>query len=104
MRLERTARRFASAGEAAAIEERLFHARGRAAERRITVREAAEAADDVGVQLGPFQEIGIAQRADQRDGAFLIGKLFGMLERQIEEQPLRLRDALIEAARDGAVG
>ena len=42
-------------GEAAAVEEGLLLGRGGAAEHGVAVREAAEAADDVGVQLGPFQ-------------------------------------------------
>ena len=51
--------------------------------------EAAEAADDVGVQLRPFQQVGIAGRAKQREAALLIGERLGMLERQVEEAAAR---------------
>src|SRR4029079_18175799 len=69
------------------IKERLFLGRRGAAERSITVREAAEPADDVGVQLGPFQEIGIAGRSKKRAAFLLVGHQFRMLERQVEKLP-----------------
>ena len=56
--------------------------RGRA---RLAVREAAEAADDVGVDSAHFNAVGVADRAVERDAALLVGEVFRMLERQIEE-------------------
>ena len=53
------------------------------------MREAAEAADDVGVHLGPFERLGVARSAIERDTALLVGERFGMLERQVEEATLR---------------
>ena len=41
-------------------------------------------------------------RAVERDAALLVGDLFRMLERQVEERAFRHRDCLIEPARDCA--
>ena len=68
------------------------------------MREAAEAADDVGVQSCPFQQIGMVQRTHQGEAALLVGKVFRVLEREIEEQPLPRRNALVETLRDRTVG
>src|SRR5262249_29385037 len=88
--------------ESAAVEEGLLFRRRDAAEQLVAVREAAEPADNVRMQLGPFDRIGIAARAVERDAPLLVGNLFGMLQRQIEESALRHREALVEAARDRA--
>ena len=93
-----------STRKAAAVEERLLLGRGGAAEHGVAVREAAEAADDVGVQLGPFEGVGVAARAVERDAALLVGERLGMLERQVEEAALRHRDLPVEAASDRARG
>ena len=77
--------------EAAAVEKRLFLGRGGAAEHGVAMRKAAEPADDVGVQLGPFHEVGVAGRAEQRDAALLVGERLGVLERQVEELPVGQR-------------
>src|SRR5882757_9631319 len=86
----------------AAVEEGLLLHRGGAAERFIPMREAAEAANDIGVMLGPFGRIRVAARAIEGDAALLVGEIFRMLERQIEEHPLGGRDGLVEATRDRA--
>src|SRR5438874_11664378 len=68
------------------------------------MRESSEAPDDIGVQLGPAGKVGITERAHKRDGALLIGQVFGVLEGEIEEQAFGRRDFLIELARDRALG
>src|SRR5262249_54983779 len=80
-----------SAREAAAVEERLLLRGGCAAEHGVAVGESAEAADDVGVQFRPFEGVGIAARAVERDAALLVGEILGMLERQIEERAFGYR-------------
>ena len=82
------AMRTPSAGEAAGVEKGLLVRCRSAAEHRVAMRETAEAADDVGVELGPFQQFGVARPRAQREASFLIGERFGMLERQIEELAL----------------
>src|SRR3974390_2367146 len=89
-----------SPGKSAGVEEGLLLRRGGAAERRVAMREAAEPADDVGMQLGPFDRVRVAGRAVERDAALLVGERFGMLERQVEEAALRHGKALVEAAVD----
>ena len=59
-----------------------------AAEHGVAVREAAEAADDVGVQLRPFQQLRRRRWRGTARAALLVGQRFRMLERQIEELPL----------------
>src|SRR5262249_9032320 len=71
---------------------------------RVAVRESAEATDDVGMSLGVFRELGVAVAARERDAAFLIGEIFRVLERQIEELALGVRDGSVELALDGAIG
>src|SRR5262245_20342148 len=58
-----------SPGEPAGIQKRLLFGRGGAAQYLVAVREAAEAADDVGVVLGIFQAVIVAERAVERDAA-----------------------------------
>src|SRR5712671_7003491 len=86
----------------AAVEECLLFRGGGTAEHGVAVREAAEPADDVGVMLGPFDRLRVVGRAVEGDAALLVGELFRMLERQVEEHPLGGRDELVEAARDRA--
>src|SRR5215475_8604434 len=68
------------------------------------MRETSESPDDIGVQLGPADKIGITECAHKPSGALLVGQIFGVLEGEIEKQPLRLRNFLIEPARDRAFG
>ena len=49
------------------------------------MREPAEAADDVGVNFRPFQVFGVSDRLVERDAALLVGEVFRVLERKIEE-------------------
>src|ERR1700716_3241602 len=65
----------------------LLHGRG-AAEHGVAVREAAEAANDIGMQFGPFDRIRVAGCAVESDAALLVGELFRVLERQVKEHPL----------------
>ena len=69
-----------SPGEAAASKKGLLLRRSRAAEDRIAMREAAEAADDVGVILGKGQTFLVAGGADQGKTALLIGQIFRVHE------------------------
>src|ERR1039458_6332790 len=75
-----------SAGEAAAVEEGLLLRRADPAEHRIAVREAAEAADDIGVPFRPFQAVGVIARAIERDRPFLISEFLRMHEWQRSEE------------------
>src|ERR1043165_3653309 len=90
-------------GEAAVVEELLLRRRGHAAEDRVAMRETAEAANNIGVDLGPFQAIGIARRFVKRQAAFLILHVFRMLERQIEEAA-QVGEGAVEAVENGAAG
>jgi hypothetical protein len=49
------------------------------------VRESAEATDDVGMLLGVFRELIVAVAARERHAPLLIGEIFRVLERQIED-------------------
>src|ERR1700704_284200 len=89
-------------GKAAIVQKSLLLRCGGAAEHGVAVREAAEPANDVGMQFGPFDRIGVAGCAVEGDAALLVGEIFRMLERQIEERPLGDRDDLVEAARGRA--
>src|SRR5450756_1769391 len=89
-----------SAGEAAAVEERLFLRGADAAEHRIAVPEAA---DDIGVPFRPFQAVGVVARAIERDRPFLISQLLRMHERQIEKAE-QVGKRAVEAVEDGAAG
>src|SRR4051812_21338587 len=68
------------------------------------MRETSEAPDDFGMQLCPAREVGIVERAHERDRALLVGEAFGVLERQIEEQALGRRDLSVESAHDCSSG
>ena len=93
-----------SARKPAAIEEGLLLRPGGAAQRRVAVREPPEATDDVGVSLGIFRELIVAVAAREREAAFLIDEIFRVLEWQIEELALDMRDLSVEPASDGATG
>ena len=54
--------------------------------------------------LGVFRELIVAVAARERDAAFLIGEIFRVLEWQIEELALDMRDLSVEPASDGAIG
>ena len=54
--------------------------------------------------LGVFRELIVAVAARERDAAFLIGEIFRVLEGQIEELTLDMRDLSVEPASDGAIG
>src|SRR5262249_61666324 len=85
------------------LQERDLLRRRSAPERKIAMREAAEAVDDRLVRLSPPGELGIAQRGHQRDAALLRLAVLGVLERQVEEHALVFREAGIEALGDGAL-
>src|SRR6516164_2999962 len=85
-----------SARKAAAIEEGLLLRPGGAAQRRVAVRKPSETTDDVGMLLGVFRELIVAVAARERDAAFLIGEIFRVLEGQIEELTLDMRDLSVE--------
>src|SRR5262245_10983138 len=93
-----------SARKAAGVEEGLLLRLGGAAQDRVAVREAPEAADDVGMSPGVSRELIVAIAARERHAAFLIGEIFRVLERQIEELALGMRDPPVEPASDGAIG
>src|SRR2546423_12857165 len=67
------------------------------------MRKAAEAANDVAVLFGVFQ-VGVVRRAVKLDATVLIGRVFRMHERQEEKAAQVLRDVLIVAALERAVG
>ena len=77
-----------SAGKAAVVEEGLLVRVRGAAQQRVAVREAAEAADDLGMVLGIFREFIIAIGARQLQASFLIGYILRVVEWQIEELAL----------------
>jgi hypothetical protein len=52
---------YASALETAAVEEGLLLGRGLPSKHRIAMRKAAEPADDVGVDVRPFEIVFVAQ-------------------------------------------
>src|SRR5262249_43872629 len=54
--------------------------------------------------LGVFRELIVAVAARERDAAFLIGEVFRVLERQIEELAFGVRDLPVEPALDSAIG
>ena len=66
--------------------------------------EAPEAADDVGVQFGPFEHCSVAERTEQRDATLLVRQRFTVLERQIEELPFAWLKRQIKTMRNRPVG
>src|SRR5262252_8974528 len=93
-----------SARKAAGIEEGLLLRPGGAAQRRVAVRESAEATDDVGMLLGVFRELIAALAARERDAAVLIGEIFPRLERDTEELEFGVRALPVDPALDSAIG
>src|SRR5215831_5738650 len=93
-----------SARKAAGVEEGLLLRPGGAAQRRVAVREPPEATDDVGMLLGVCHELIVAVAARELNAAFLIGEIFRVLEREIEELALGVRDPPVEPASDGTIG
>ncbi len=73
-----------------------FLGAGRATEDRIAMGKAPEAADDLAM-LTSVGEEGLAESVVQRYRAILVGKVLGMGERQVEEQPQRVPDLAVEA-------
>src|SRR6476661_4346313 len=90
-----------SACETTASQEGLLFGGCGATERGIAMREPAETADDVGVNLRPLQVFCIPGGLVERYAAFLVGEIFRMLEREIEEATQFVRHLAIEAANDG---
>ncbi len=76
-----------STGETAAIEERLLFRRGRAAEYGVAVGKPSKTPDDVGVDLRPFEIFRVPGGFIESDATLLVGEVFGMLKREIEEIP-----------------
>src|ERR1700730_5323285 len=74
------------------------------AEGAIAVGKASEAPNDVGMQLGVLQTIGIASLAIQSHATLLIRQIFRVHERQIEEAALAEAEQSIGAARNGLIG
>src|SRR6516162_4119376 len=74
--------------EPAAVKEALLLGSCCAPKQGVAVGEAPEAADDVGVQFGPFEHCSVAERTEQADATLLVRQRFTVLERQIEELPL----------------
>src|SRR5258708_30948430 len=74
-----------SAGKASGVKECLFLGRRCAPQDAVTVRKAAEPADDIGMVLGIFPVFGIGRAAEQLDAAQLVGQMLRMHERHIEE-------------------
>src|SRR5205823_10685836 len=71
-------------------QKRLLVRRAGATENRIAVGKAAEAPNNIGVQLRPFQSFGIAAAAAERHATLLVGWVFGVLERPVETQSHRV--------------
>src|SRR3954464_15781118 len=98
------AMRTPSAGEAAGVEKGLFVRCHSPSQHRVAMGKSAEAANNVGVDLGVFCDFIVAQVACQLEASFLIGENFRMHERQIEELALLLRHLAVEAALESAIG
>jgi hypothetical protein len=65
-----------SAGKPAVVEKDLLLRRRGAAEDRVAMREATEAANDIGMSFGVFAELIIAVAARQLQAAFLVRQIF----------------------------
>ena len=66
-------------------------------EHGIAVRKTAEAADNIGMKLRPFNELGVASSLEKSEAIFLICIILGVFERQIEKCTRRHGGALVEA-------
>src|SRR6266436_10193562 len=93
-----------SPAKPALIQKRLFLRRRDAAKHSVAVREAAEAADDVGVKLGIFEGARILRGTAQVAAVLLVRERFRMHVGEIEERPLRLGGLPVEAAVDCTAG
>ena len=82
---------------AACIQPRLFLGRVRAGEGAVAMREAAETTDHVAMRFGVFHVVRVAKGGAQGNAAVLVGDVFGMFERQVEEHAQRGVDLGIEA-------
>ncbi len=60
--------------------------------------------DDVAVVARPFRRLRVAERLGERDRALLVGRIFGVRERQIEEAAQLRRHRPVVLALDRAVG
>src|SRR5688500_19376987 len=74
---------------------------GRAPERRVAVRKAAEALDDGVMLLRVAEEVIVAERREHSERAALVGKILAVLERHVEEAALGRLELVVEAAVDG---
>src|SRR5215831_16624122 len=93
-----------SAGETAAVQEGLFIRSGCTPEDGVAVREAAKTPNDIGVDLRPFQAVGVAARFIKCKPALLIREILRMLEREIEKGAHVRVNLGIEAADNSARG
>src|SRR5215475_5513750 len=75
----------ALAGKSAAGQKSFFFRCGLASQQVVAMREAAEAADDLGVILGISEIFGIGLVSKQLDAADLVRQMLRMHERQIEK-------------------
>src|SRR5262249_43518791 len=90
--------------EPAAVEERLLLGSCCAPEHGVAVGEAPEAANNVGVQLGPFEHCSIAELTEQPDATLLVRQRFTVLERHIEELALVWLKRQIKTMRNRPIG
>ena len=70
--------------------------------------EAAEAVDDVAVQLGEAEKLGVAglgaEGLDQAHAVGLVHGVLGMLQRHVDEVPQRRLDLQVESPAQGQAG
>src|SRR5687768_16207368 len=94
-----------SPGEPALIKVGLLLRRGGAPEHGVAVRKAAETGDDVVVEYGPLQGLGVAglvgQALAEGDAGLLVGEVLGVLPGQVEEWPEDGVDRAVEALGHG---
>lgn len=64
------------------------------------MRESAEAADDVSVLLCEAQVVRVAGGLEQTHAFILIGEVFRVFQRQIEEEPQNRIDQLVVTGGD----
>src|SRR5882757_9430044 len=91
MRCQRGYANSFSPGEATGVEKGLLLRRHHASEHRVAMGEPAETANDAGMELGICHEFIVAISARQLHASFLIGGIFRVHERHIEEAALLLR-------------
>src|SRR5665811_1818006 len=78
------------------LQERLFLRRRGASETGVAMREAAEPGDDRRVPDGEVEIFRIAERREEFERARLIGQVFGMLKRDVDEAPLLRRQLPVD--------